>query len=112
MNIPEYIYYANVLKNLDIYLTLISVLGLLFTLSFTLAYALHTDEYHKKNYLIIVPLLGLFVTIFIPSERTMYIMAGAAVGEKVIESKAGKKALEIIELKLNEEINKLKGTKK
>jgi hypothetical protein len=39
----------------------------------------------------------------------MYMMAGAAVSEKVIESKAGKQALEIIELKLNKEIKKLKG---
>ena len=87
MNIAEYIYYANVIKNLDTYLSLISIIGLVFALVFTLGYGISTDTYHKKNYLFIVPLIGLFITVFIPSERTMYMMAGAAIGEKVIESK-------------------------
>jgi hypothetical protein len=111
MNVAEYIYYANVLKNLDIFLSLISFLMLVWAGIYTLYYLIENDKYHKQNYLIIAPLLLLFITIFIPSERTMYMMAGAAVGEKVIESKAGKQALEIIELKLDEEINKLKGKK-
>ncbi len=109
MNIAEYIYYANVLKNLDKFLNLVSLLTLISTSFYTLFYFLEYNEYHKQNYLITAPILILFITIFIPSERTMYMMAGAAVGEKVIESKAGKQALEIIELKLNKEIKKMKG---
>lgn len=84
-------------------------MGLVFALVFTLVYAMPTDTYHKKNYLFIVPLIGLFITVFIPSERTMYMMAGAAISEKVIESKVSKQAIELIELKLEEEIKKMKG---
>lgn len=48
----------------------------------------------------------------IPSERTMWIMAGAYTGQQVIESNIGKQTIELIELKLAEELQVLKGKNK
>ena len=48
----------------------------------------------------------------IPSERTMWMMAGAYTGQQIVESNIGKQTVELIELKLAEELEVLKNKAK
>ena len=48
----------------------------------------------------------------LPSERTMWMMAGAYTGQQIVESTIGKQTIELIELKLAEELEVLKGKAK
>jgi hypothetical protein len=58
---------------------------------------------------IVLILLAGLTNSLLPSERTMWMMAGAYTGEKVMESTIGKQTLELIELKLAEELEVIKG---
>jgi len=57
---------------------------------------------------IILILLAGLINSLLPSERTMWMMAGAYTGEKVMESTIGKQTMELIELKLAEELETIK----
>ncbi len=48
----------------------------------------------------------------LPSERTMWMMAGAYTGQQIVESNIGKQTVELIKLKLAEELEVLKGKAK
>ena len=66
-------------------------------------------KFYKWPFVLLI-CCGIF-KVFLPSEKTMWLMAGAYATEKVVESNIGKQTLELVELKLQEEINKLKGEK-
>ena len=54
------------------------------------------------------------VLIFMPSEKTFYMLAGADVAEQVVDKASPmlNKTLELIEMKIDEELNKGKNSKK
>lgn len=52
------------------------------------------------------------VNSLLPSERTMWMMAGAYTGQQIVESNIGKQTVELIELKLAEELEVLKNKAK
>jgi len=52
-----------------------------------------------------------FVAALLPSEKTMYLMAGAYTTQAVAQSTVGQKTVELIEQKLDEELAKLKEKK-
>lgn len=98
-------------------LLLIGLIVLSFTVLF--AHCVHVvDDYNKTfkddfrmKFLVIPVVLSCLLT-FTPSERTMYLMAGAALSQTVVESKIGKEALKIVELKIEEELSKLQNKTK
>jgi apolipoprotein N-acyltransferase len=112
MIVAFYLYLANVIKNVDVFLWVVCITWLVFLAIASFIYALENDRWHGKNWLVITPLCLLLFTALLPSERTMWLMAGAVVGEKAMESPVGKQAMEVIELKLSQEIDKLKGKDK
>jgi len=56
-------------------------------------------------------LFSAFVSALLPSEKTMYLMAGAYTTQAVAQSTVGQKTVELIEQKLDEELAKLKEKK-
>lgn len=61
---------------------------------------------------IVLILLAGLTNSLLPSERTMWMMAGAYTGQQIVESNIGKQTVELIELKLAEELEVLKGKAK
>lgn len=61
---------------------------------------------------IVLILLAGLTNSLLPSERTMWMMAGAYTGQQIVESTIGKQTVELIELKLAEELEVLKGKAK
>lgn len=61
--------------------------------------------------LVLILLAGLTNSL-LPSERTMWMMAGAYTGQQIVESNIGKQTVELIELKLAEELESLKSKAK
>lgn len=57
--------------------------------------------------IVLILLAGLTESL-LPSERTMWMMAGAYTGQQIVESNIGKQTVELIELKLAEELEVLK----
>ena len=70
-----------------------------------------TDHTFRKWPLYVVLITG-FVGALLPSERTMWMMAGAYTGQQVMESNIGKQTIELIEFKLAEELEVIKGKAK
>ena len=106
-----YIYLASVINALDNFLTLLSFVGLISWTIYTLFYYVECDRYHGKTWVVIWSIAALFVTVFIPSTKTMYMMAGAVLGEKAIESEIGQQTFELIQLKIKEELDNMRKTK-
>lgn len=65
-----------------------------------------------KHKLVIISCSLLFFSVFVPSEKTLYMMIGAHYSEKVFDSDESKKIadkiIKVIELKLDEQIEKSK----
>lgn len=108
MNAAIFIYLAEVLGSIGSLCTLIGFVGLGCFVVYTINHASLNDEYHHKNWTWVVPLVFIAISCFVPSNKTMYLMAGAVLGEKVLESKTGQQLQQIVELKLDEEIAKIK----
>ena len=106
-----YIYLASVINALDVFLSLLAILGLVSWTVYTLFYYVECDRYHGKTWVVICSIAALFVTVFIPSTKTMYMMAGAVLGEKAIESEIGQQTFELIQLKIKEELDNMRRTK-
>lgn len=59
--------------------------------------------------------LGMVMSLFwavIPSERTVYMMGGAYIGQSVVQSEAADKVKKILEAKLDEYVDELSAKKK
>lgn len=69
------------------------------------------DSKFRKWPLYVILSVGLIGSL-LPSERTMWMMAGAYTGQQVMESNIGKQTIELIEFKLAEELEVLKGKAK
>lgn len=112
MNAALYIYFANVLSNLGVFLAALGLSGLVGWGIFTLVYFIEYNKYHKKNWIAIWSIVLLAITVFVPSSKTMYMMAGALFGEKALESEIGQQTIELIKLNLQQELDKLRGAQK
>lgn len=116
MTLAFLVYLAGVITSLSAFVAVIFVSTAIIYGLYVIGYLI-TNEYNWKSrgkfYKWPIALLiccGTF-KVFLPSEKTMWLMAGAYATEKVAESNIGKQTLELVELKLQEEINKLKGEK-
>lgn len=108
MNAAIFIYIADVLSSLGVFLVITGIIGLIIAGCFTAFYAVEEQKYHGYNWVLIVPTVALVVACLIPSSKTMYMMAGAVLGEQALESKVGQQLKEMVELKLDQELVKMK----
>ena len=59
---------------------------------------------HSKPFLVVI-VIGVVITLFatlLPSQKTMYLIAGAWAGQKVVQSETADKVLRIVNSKLDE----------
>ena len=108
MTAAIFIYIADVLNSINALLNVVGILGVIGASIFTLCYALAEEKYHGQNWTFIVPTVCLAIAGFIPSSKTMYMMAGAVLGEQALESKVGQQLKEMLEIKLDQELAKMK----
>lgn len=108
MNAAIFIYFAEVLNNLGVLLAILGVGGFLISGIFTMVCYVENEKYHGRTWTLIVPTVCLAVSCFLPSSKTMYMMAGAVLGEQALESKVGQQLKEMLELKLDQELDKMK----
>ena len=59
---------------------------------------------HIRTGVIVASVIG-FVSTLIPSEKTMWLMAGTVAVTNVVESKIGQDMIKLIEIKVEEELN-------
>lgn len=108
MTAAIFIYIAEVFNNIGVLLVIFGVIGILVYAAYTIGYATEYDKYHNKHWTLIAPITMIAVACFIPSSKTMYMMAGALLGEQALESKVGQQLKEMLELKLDQELAKMK----
>lgn len=114
MSLVFLIYLAGVITSISKFLVFIFVTTICLYALYTLSYIfVNEDRWDKRGKFYSWPLAVILscgtIGAFLPSERTMWMMAGAYTGEKVMESTIGKQTLELIELKLAEELEVIKG---
>jgi len=112
MNAALFFYFADVLSSIGLLLLVIGICAAGGGASFTACYAAERGKYHGKNWIWVVAGVSFAICALIPSTKTMYMMAAAVLGEQALESKVGQQLKELVELKLEEELNKLKGKAK
>lgn len=114
MSLAFIIYLAGVIASLSTFAALLFGAAICIYSIYSFIYLISNGQIDSKFrswpiYLIIS--LGL-VSSLLPSERTMWMMAGAYTGQQIVESTIGKQTVELIELKLAEELDVLKGKAK
>lgn len=110
MSLVFLIYLAGVITSIAKFLSVIFfITGFVYFL-YSFIYVISSGEISDKFYkwpLAVILACGT-IGAFLPSERTMWMMAGAYTGEKVMESTIGKQTMELIELKLAKELETIK----
>jgi general stress protein CsbA len=119
MNLAIFLYLVDILHNVGvicIILLIISSITLLLTTSYyiTNAEQRYSTEVNnillcKTIYKLIIPcwIVVLLGTVIIPKQKTMYLMAGAYAGEKMIQSETGNKVLTILNVKLDAYVDEI-----
>ncbi len=113
MTLALLVYLAGVITGLTKAVALIFGATVCIYTIYTIGYLI-SNEHNWKNrgkfykWPIAVILSSMLMTVVLPSERTMWMMAGAYTAQTVVESNVGKQTVELIELKLQDEIAKLK----
>jgi hypothetical protein len=110
MSLVFVIYLASVITSISKFAAFIFITTCIIYGTYCIIYALSGGEIDSKfrKWPLYVILSTGFIGAVLPSERTMWIMAGAYTGEKVMESTIGKQTMELIELKLAEELETVK----
>jgi fumarate reductase subunit C len=113
MSLVLIIYLAGVISSISKFLGFIFASTCVFYVLYVVGYLLSNADYWNKrgkfySWPIAVILACGTIGTLLPSERTMWMMAGAYTGEKVMESNIGKQTVELIELKLAEELETIK----
>ncbi len=113
MSLVLIIYLAGVIASISNLLAFIFSITLACYIGYVIWYS---ATYPKINGIRIWPivliLLAGLTNSLLPSERTMWMMAGAYTGQQIVESNIGKQTVELIELKLAEELEVLKDKSK
>lgn len=110
MSLAFVIYLAGVITSLSKFATFIFATACILYGSYCAIYVVsggEIDSKFRKWPLYVILSVG-FIGSVLPSERTMWMMAGAYTGQQVMESNIGKQTIELIELKLAEELELLK----
>lgn len=114
MELALFVYLAGVVGNLvNVFIT-VATIAILIVLSIA-PFAIMEDDNKgmlKAIYIAVATtVFSTFMAVIIPSEKTMYLMAGAYTTQAVVQSTVGKKTVDLIEQKLDEELAKLKEKK-
>lgn len=111
MNAALFFYFADVLNSIGVLLFALGMIAVMLGGFFTLYWSVEKSAYHGKNWIWVVAGVSFAICALIPSTKTMYMMAAAVLGEQALESKVGQQLKELVELKLDEELKKLKEKK-
>lgn len=101
MDLITFIYLADVLPNIGEAMCFASIITFLVFLVLCIVETLEGIEIRTKPF-IVAACVCLFIGVITPSERAMYMMAGASVTSQAVESEAGKRVLRKLEQKLDE----------
>ena len=140
MELALIVYLISVVSNLSGYITFFGIISIPIVIISTIVYFVIKSEFEIsidkcsddekkeklksnressltsfKKYIKISFILALLLNTFavlLPSEKTLYIMAGAYAGQTVYESEIGNKSLQLIEAKLDEYIEEAVSGKK
>lgn len=116
MELTVFIYLASIVGNLSALAFIGAIVAVIFIIA-DIIYRFSSDDKNpgpwfarsnKINLAIAGALLS--ISLLIPSEKTMYMMAGGYLGQKAIQSETVVKVMKIIEIKLDEYINDLEKT--
>ncbi len=69
------------------------------------------NRVNNRNKLVIATIVLAFISALLPSERTMYMIAGAHIGKEALQSETASKIHKIIDKKLDEYMLQLEGGK-
>lgn len=101
MELALIVYLAGIVGTLREILFVWASLGLVSYASYCLVAFLEDYEIRKK-WIVFCCVVSLIIAAFIPSERTIYLMTGAYLGQQVIQSSTASKVKQVIEMKLDE----------
>ena len=110
MSIMWLVYFAGIVEGLSIMLLLLSIIGLWASIMWIVFYSTNGTKLKPSKLLIACSIFGMFLSVALPSEKTLYTMAGVYVGEKIVTSDHGKeigdKITKLIHQKLDNELRK------
>ena len=112
MELALFVYLAGVANSVSMLFSLIGVSGLLVACVASLFIYSEEPKGKIKNWWFISALSCCFISSVIPSEKTMYMIAGAYAAQTVATSPVASKTLELIESKIDSELNNLKKKEK
>jgi hypothetical protein len=113
MSLVFLIYLAGVITSISKLIGLVFAATIVCYTIYAIAYVAFHDTLKGLRTWPIALILGAgIIQSLLPSERTMWMMAGAYTGQQIVESTIGKQTVELIELKLAEELEVLKSKAK
>ena len=111
MELALFVYLAGVVGNVGGVFVAIAIISAII-MFICGVYVVDDKSFMKPFYISLCTLLfSAFTAALLPSEKTMYLMAGAYTTQAVAQSTVGQKTVELIEQKLDEELAKLKEKK-
>jgi len=110
MEFAVVVYLISAISKLGLFLVIAAILSMIVLVVHCIdvgdSYQKSFKEDFKLRFLAAPVLLGLLITV-IPSERTMYLMAGAYASQAVVQSEIGKDVIQVLELKIKEQLKEL-----
>ena len=122
MEFAMYMYLIHVMSAVNTIVTVLLIFMMIVTLCLMIFIMISASEncfndetkaLYKRYLKISIVTTAVFATLTsaIPNERMMYLMAGAYAAQEVVTSEPAKKVLQIIDLKLEEELKKIQEAK-
>lgn len=123
MEFAIFVWLASVVGNLSAFFGMTATACLFMFFCMTVGVAMHNDLYSrdKKTYtirtgmgklLMSYVVVAYIIAALIPSQKTMYLMAGAYGSQKVVQSEAADKVVKIVNSKLDEYLEEAEKTLK
>lgn len=114
MEFALFVYIAGIVGNLSAFFEVsATIVGLLF-IALSLRTGMNNDIYEKEEsypyrkalgkFMIVYIITGFFLVALIPTQKTMYLMAGAYGSQAIIQSETAGKVVKIVNSKLDEYI--------
>lgn len=113
MELALFVYLAGIVGKVGgVFFAIATISGLIAFMCGIYTVSNNDKSFIKPFYISLSTLLfSAFVSALLPSEKTMYLMAGTYTTQAVAQSTVGQKTVELIEQKLDEELAKLKEKK-
>lgn len=114
MEFALFVWFASVIGNISVVLALSATACFGTFILMVLSVAIHNDSYREKKkyplsnsfgkWTISLAFVGYMFSAILPSEKTMYLMAGAYAGQQALQSETAAKVVTIVNSKLDEYI--------